>query len=90
MELVACLLVPSPGYAMGHQEGPTATWNDQGALVASSVPVLGPAAQRHPLGSDQPDLGRFGAAADAIAASIGVGRADRLAEAVAMVESDPA
>lgn len=90
MELVACLLVPSPGYAMGHQEGPSVTWNDQGALVASSVPVLGPAALRHPLGSDQPDLGRFGAAADAIASSIGVGRADRLAEALAVVEGEPA
>ena len=86
MELVACLLVPSPGFAMAHQEGPTATWNDQGALVASSVPVLGPKVPALRSDLAHPDLGRFGAAADAIAASIGVGRADRLAEAVAMVE----
>jgi hypothetical protein len=74
MELVACLLVPSPGYATGHQL--QTSYDDRGALVASSVPV-----QR--VGPEGPP--NLAGVADLIASSIGVGRRDRLAEAVEIV-----
>lgn len=37
-ELVACLLVPAPGFPMG-RSGPTVEVNREGVLVASSMPV---------------------------------------------------
>ena len=37
-ELIACLLVPSPGFPMG-RTGPTVTTDREGALVASAMPV---------------------------------------------------
>ena len=78
MELVACLLVPSPGYATAHHQLET-SYDDRGARVASSVPVqrIGP--------EGPPNLADV---ADLIASSIGVGRADRMAEALAAVEDD--
>jgi hypothetical protein len=47
-ELIACLLVPSPGFAAGGME---ASYSQTGALVASSVPVRSarPAPARPPL-----------------------------------------
>jgi F like protein len=86
VELIACLLVPSPGFAMAHADGMSATWDEHGALVASSVPIIGPGTLAYRGTLAHPDKGRFADAADAIAASIGVGRRDRLAEAVAAVE----
>lgn len=38
-ELVAALLVPSPGYGSEHPEGMRASYDSEGALVASSAPV---------------------------------------------------
>jgi hypothetical protein len=81
MELVACLLVPSPGFAMAHK-GASTTWDQDGALVASSVPVRGPA-----LPSVR-TVGPYAEAANAIAESIGVGRRQRQAEYLAMVQED--
>lgn len=74
MELIACLLVPSPGYAAAHS-GPSLSYDENEALVASSVPVRMAEAR----------TGRYRNAAEHIAASIGVGRRDRLAEALHIV-----
>ena len=79
-ELIATLLVPSPGFAMEHQGAASTSYNDRDVLVASSVPVR----QQHRRG------GRLTSAAQAIASSIGVGPRERLADALAAVDPEQA
>lgn len=76
-ELIACLLVPSPGFATG---GMQATYDERGALVASSVPVRmsDPPAGRGPLGL----------VIDSLAAAAGASPAARIADIAATLRED--
>jgi SPP1 gp7 family putative phage head morphogenesis protein len=75
-ELIACLLVPSPGFATGGME---ASYSPGGVLVASSVPVhLAEAPARAPLAS----------VIDHIAATAGATPAARIADIAATIRED--
>lgn len=75
-ELIACLLVPSPGFASG---GMQASYNPTGALVASSVPVR-PARV--------PDPNPLRTVIGSLAAAAGATPAARIADIAATLRED--